>query len=231
MADLGEEVKLIGSSNSLFSSRPRVALKLKGVDYDFLQEKWWQKSDLLLESNPVYKKIPVLIHNNKPVCESMIIVEYIDETWTSKGPSILPSDPYDRAMARFWTAYSDDKFPSLLRVLMGPVPGDIPEAREQFVASLQLLEAALEKCSKGNIFFGGDDIGYLDIALGSHFGWIEATEKLAGIRLLEKEKVPRLAEWCEHYFAHPAVKDIMPMTEELVAFVTEIKSTLSAPTK
>ncbi|XP_078154222.1 glutathione S-transferase U17-like [Carex rostrata] len=229
MAVVVEEVKLIGSPSSLFTCRPRVALNLKGVEYDFLQEKWWKKSDQLLESNPVYKKIPVLIHNNKPICESMIIVEYIDETWTSIGPSILPSDSYDRAMAKFWTAYSDDKFPALLRNLTGPVPGDIPEATEQFIASLQLLEAAFEKCSKGKRFFGGDEIGYLDIALGSHFGWIGATEKLADVRLLEKEKVPHLVEWYERYFAHPAVKDVMPTTDELLAFVTEVKSNFTAP--
>nr|MBN8157126.1 glutathione S-transferase N-terminal domain-containing protein [Vibrio vulnificus] len=80
----------------------------KNVDYEYVEENMASKSQLLLQSNPVHKKIPVLIHNGKPVCESLIIVQYIDEVWSS-GKSILPSDPYDRAVARFWAAYLDEK--------------------------------------------------------------------------------------------------------------------------
>lgn len=104
-----EEVKVLGAWPSPFVMRPRIALNLKGVGYEFLEEEIGTKSELLLKSNPVYKKIPVLIHNGKPICESMIIVEYIDEVWADGKASILPSDPYDRAIARFWAVYIDDK--------------------------------------------------------------------------------------------------------------------------
>ncbi|KAB5521730.1 hypothetical protein DKX38_026049 [Salix brachista] len=55
---------------------------------------------MLLEMNPVYKKVPVLIHNGKLICESLIVVQYIDEVWNNKSP-LLPSDPYQRAQSRF----------------------------------------------------------------------------------------------------------------------------------
>lgn len=103
------DVKLIGSWASVFVMRARIALNLKSISYEFLQETYGTKSELLLKSNPVHKKMPVLIHADKPVCESNIIVQYIDEAWSSYGPSILPSHPYDRAIARFWAAYVDDK--------------------------------------------------------------------------------------------------------------------------
>jgi glutathione S-transferase len=102
------DVKLLGAWPSPFVMRPRIALNIKSVNYEFLEETIGSKSQLLLQSNPVHKKIPVLIHADKPISESIIIVEYIDEVWTS-GPSILASDPYDRAIERFWVAYIDEK--------------------------------------------------------------------------------------------------------------------------
>lgn len=106
-----DEVKLIGAWASPFVMKPRIALNIKSVPYEFLQEPFGSKSELLIKSNPIHKKIPVLLHGDKPVCESNIIVEYIEETWSSSGPSILPSHPYDRAIARFWAAYIDEKVP------------------------------------------------------------------------------------------------------------------------
>jgi glutathione S-transferase len=102
------EVKLLGAWPSPYVMRARIALNLKAVEYEFLEETFGSKSQLLLQSNPVYKKIPVLIHADKPICESLVIVQYIDDVWTA-GPSILPSDPYDRAIHRFWAAYVDEK--------------------------------------------------------------------------------------------------------------------------
>ncbi|KAG5521099.1 hypothetical protein RHGRI_033605 [Rhododendron griersonianum] len=103
-----DDVKLLGAAPSAYVNRVQIALNLKHVDYEFLEQTFGSKSELLLKSNPVHKKIPVMIHGGKPICESLIIVQYIDEVWTN-GLGILPSDPYEQAMARFWAAYVDDK--------------------------------------------------------------------------------------------------------------------------
>ena len=102
-----EDLKLLGLVVSPFAIRVRMALGIKGVSYEYVEEDMFNKSDLLLASNPVHKKVPVLIHNGKPICESLVILQYVDELFA--GRSILPTDSYERATARFWAAYAGDK--------------------------------------------------------------------------------------------------------------------------
>jgi glutathione S-transferase len=107
MATNQEEVKLLGSVKSAFVCRVQIALNLKGIEYKFVEENLVNKSDQLLKYNPVYKKVPVFVHNENPISESLVILEYIDETW--KQNPIFPSDPYQRALSRFWSKFIDDK--------------------------------------------------------------------------------------------------------------------------
>ncbi|CAI9760803.1 unnamed protein product [Fraxinus pennsylvanica] len=110
------ELKLFGTWFSRFGQRIEIALKLKGVKYEFIEEDLNKKSLLLLKYNPVYKKIHVLLHNGKPICESLVILEYIDKTW--EGPSIWPRDPYEKATTCFWAKFFDEKF-GILQELAG----------------------------------------------------------------------------------------------------------------
>lgn len=106
-----QEVKLLGVVGSPFVTRAVIGLKLKGVEFEYVHESLQEKSEALLKYNPVHKKVPVLVHNGKPIVESMVIVEYVDEAW--KGYSILPTDPYQKAQARFWVKFIDDKVNTL----------------------------------------------------------------------------------------------------------------------
>lgn len=105
---MADEIILLDTDVSMFGMRVRIALKEKGLQYEYKEENLANKSPLLLQMNPIHKKIPVMIHNGKPICESLIIVQYIDEVWNDRNP-LLPSHPYQRAQARFWADYVDKK--------------------------------------------------------------------------------------------------------------------------
>ncbi|KAI4328350.1 hypothetical protein L6164_020709 [Bauhinia variegata] len=209
------ELKLIGRWSSPYVMRVKIALNLKSLEYENHEENMDPKSDLLLQSNPVYGKIPVLLHDGKPICESLIIVEYIDEAWLS-APSILPSEAYDRAVARFWASYIDDKwFPSMKNIIIAE--GD--EARKPYLEQMDevvsRMEDAFGKLSKGKPFFGGDRIGFLDIAFGCFLGWLSVIENVYGRRVLVEAKAPALVKWAERFAVDPAVKGLIPETDKL----------------
>ncbi|EMS56995.1 putative glutathione S-transferase GSTU6 [Triticum urartu] len=118
----GDEVKLLGVWDSPFVNRVQIVLNLKGISYQYVEEDLQNKGELLLASNPVHKKVPVLIHNGKPIPESQVIVQYIDEVWRGAGPSVLPAGPHERATARFWAAYVDDKASITRRIAVSSPP-------------------------------------------------------------------------------------------------------------
>ncbi|WRX15622.1 Glutathione S-transferase [Theobroma cacao] len=98
------KVVLLGIWASPYTKRVELALKLKGISYEYVEEDMFNKSPLVFKYNPAYKRLPVLVHNGNPIVESLIIYEYIDETWKN-GPQILPADPYKRAQVRFWASF------------------------------------------------------------------------------------------------------------------------------
>ncbi|XP_047945839.1 glutathione S-transferase U19-like [Salvia hispanica] len=185
---MAEKVILLDFFASMYGMRARVALAAKGVEYEFKEEDLRNKSQLLHQSNPIHKKIPVLIHNDKPVCESLIIVEYIDEVWNHKYP-LLPSHPYQRAQSRFWADYIDKKLYDAARKTWTKSGEELEAGKKEFVEILKQMESELGD----KAFFGGESFGFLDVALVTYTAWFHTYEKCGGFSI--GEHCPTLSAW------------------------------------
>ncbi|KQJ97546.1 hypothetical protein BRADI_3g31727v3 [Brachypodium distachyon] len=220
MAGAGDEaVKLLGMWASPFVLRVQLALRLKGVSYEYVEEDLKNKSELLLKSNPVHNRVPVLIHGGKPVCESSVILQYIDEAFAGVGPPLLPADPHDRAVARFWAAYIEDTLlKASSQASRGKTEEEKAEGKKQAAAAVVTLEGALRECSKGKAFFGGDSPGYVDIVLGGLLPWALAGDRLTGATTFDPATTPLLAAWADSFGGLEAVEAVMPDVGKLVEF-------------
>ncbi|KAF7809217.1 glutathione S-transferase U17-like [Senna tora] len=77
---------------------------------------------------------------------------------------------------------------------------------EEVEEGLVRMEDAMEKCSKGKAFFGGDQIGLVDITFGSFLSWLSVIEIMNGRKVFVEAKTPALVKWAENFGSDPNVK-------------------------
>ncbi|KAI4965701.1 hypothetical protein ZWY2020_051093 [Hordeum vulgare] len=83
---------------SPFGQRVRIALAEKGLPYEYVEEDLIAgKSDRLLRSNPVHKKIPVLLHDGRP---ARFWADYVDKKVYDCGTRLWKVKGEPQAQAR-----------------------------------------------------------------------------------------------------------------------------------
>ncbi|KAL0008932.1 hypothetical protein SO802_010434 [Lithocarpus litseifolius] len=210
------EVVLLDFWSSMFAMRVRLALAEKGIKYESKEQDLSNKSPLLLEMNPINKQVPVLIHNGKPVCESLIIVQYIDEVWNDKSP-LLPSDPYQRAQARFWADFVDKKV-SVAAKNVWSTKGEEQEAgKKEFLETLKIMEGELGD----KPYFGGETFGYVDLSLITFYSWFHAYEVLGNINI--EAECPKIIAWAKRCMQKEAVAKTLPDQKKVYEFVVQLR--------
>ncbi|KAI5665762.1 hypothetical protein M9H77_15615 [Catharanthus roseus] len=212
-----EEVKLHGFWASPYVYKVIWALKLKAIKYDYIEEDLSDKSELLLHYNPIHKKVPVLVHGGKPIAESDIVLEYIEETWVHNP--LLPKDPFDRALARFWIHFGSQNGWTFYCFFIASEAGKEAAAKE-VVELLKLLE---EKCLGNKKFFGGDEINMVDLSFGWLTLWFDCIEQVVGMKILEPTNFPRLCSWAMNFKEHPLIKENLPQPGKLLLHYQNFK--------
>ncbi|XBI75558.1 hypothetical protein VPH35_068921 [Triticum aestivum] len=87
--------------------------------------------------------------------------------------------------------------------------------------SLGILEAQLE----GKRFFGGDALGFVDLAACTLAHWLGVLEEVTGggVRLMKDGEYPALRRWAKEYTSDEVVRRSLPDRDELVAYFTKNK--------
>ncbi|KAJ5092735.1 hypothetical protein N7456_008596 [Penicillium angulare] len=155
-----------------FLQRVWLALEEKQIPYEYIEVNPYNKPDSLLSLNP-RGLVPTLScptqQGPKPLYESTVILEYLEEAYPDNKPRLLPEDPYERARARIWIDYVTSRIiPSFHRFLQyQPQDGEdkeigLAKVRDDFANHLKVWTKEMH--SEGP-FFLGPELTLPDIVL------------------------------------------------------------------
>uniref|UniRef100_A0A1I7ZZ26 maleylacetoacetate isomerase n=1 Tax=Steinernema glaseri TaxID=37863 RepID=A0A1I7ZZ26_9BILA len=173
-AERGRRMTLVLYNNwkSSCSWRVRIALALKGIEYEYKPvnlAKKEQRSSEYLKINP-QGLVPVLAVGKKHLAESIAIMEYLEEKFPEKR-KLLPQNPEDRAKVRGLTLLVAANIQPLqnLKVREYYAKGDPAKLKEWAVhwveGGFTALEAELLKYSGNGKFAYGDNPTFLDAVI------------------------------------------------------------------
>ena len=100
------------------------------------------------------------------------------------------------------------------------------EQEKAIEESLEMLRIVEEQALEGKKYFGGDEIGIVDIAFGGIAHWLGVIEEVVGVKLLEANEFPRLHAWTNNFKEVPVIKQNLPDRQDMLVLFKGVREKL-----
>ena len=167
-------LKLCGFAASNYYNKVKFALLEKGVPFEE-ELAWVGKTDA--ESSPL-GKVPYLKTPQGPLCESAVIMEYIEQAYPQNP--LLPAEPFAAAKVRELAIFLELHLELVARNLYPEAffGGKVSDGtKEKIGAQLEKNVAAFAKLAQFKPFIGGAEISIADCTAAVHLPVISAVTK------------------------------------------------------
>ena len=177
-------LKLNGFAASNYYNKVKLALLEKGVAFEEVLT-WANKAPELLAKSPL-GKIPFLETENGIICESQVLLEYVEATYPQ--PALLPADPFAAAKVRELITFMELYLELVARqmigaALFGETASD--EAKAKVKETLKTNVQAFAQLAKFGPYVAGAEMTLADCCAIFHFPLISMiSNKLYGEDLL-----------------------------------------------
>ena len=157
-------LELYNFSQSTCSLKVRICFAEKGLDWvdrRLVSKDHDHLSDWYLKLNP-NGVVPTLIHDGRPVYESSVIMEYLEDVFPET--SLTPADIFERAQMRSWLAFVDHVTTPAVRYPSFQFGGLLLKFQtmsdEEFEEKTKMrpLKAAFYKKMNKNTGFAGEEL-------------------------------------------------------------------------
>jgi glutathione S-transferase len=179
---------LYNAARCPYVARVRIVLAEKGIDYEAVEIDLSDRPAWFYEKNPA-GRVPVIEEDDgRPLPESAVIMEFLEERYPE--PALLPADPDDRARVRL-LIFRDHDFTDPYYAFRRGEDG----ADEDLDQALGSFNDLLEQ----QPYLGGAEYGLADIAFVPWF--LRARDMLD----VELEGFPAVTDWLERLGQRPAI--------------------------
>lgn len=210
-------VTLIGSPVSPYVRKVLAACAIKGVEVELDPISPMYGNDDFERISPL-RRVPVWLEGDLTLCDSSVIVQYIEET--RPGPSLWPADPVRRAKARWLEEFADTRLFDVLgwrlffEIALKPRffgteadAGVVEHARD--VELPQILNYLEGQTPETGFLFG--DLSMADLSVAPAFlnaGAVQIN--------VDPERWPRVAAWLERVNAETPLGPLNKMARALM---------------
>ncbi|MEP6825863.1 MAG: glutathione S-transferase [Ramlibacter sp.] len=171
---------LHGSPISNYYNKVKLALLEKNVPFSEAEAATHSSDEAILNASPL-GKIPFLTTPQGQLCESQVLLEYIEATWPQ--PALLPADAFAAAKVRELTTFIDWHLEIVARQLynsafFGGAPLSEPNAariEEQLADNI----AAFKKLAKFSPYVAGETFTQADCAAFNNLPLVGMASKAA----------------------------------------------------
>jgi glutathione S-transferase len=197
----------------------------------FLEEKFipFIRTDIDLSSKPIWfsdlspmGRVPVLVvDNQKPLFESSIICEYLDEITPG---SLHPDDIFLKAQHGSWIELGS----SLLQNISCLYDAQTHEVYESALADIRNKCGRVEKEIVHTPFFGGEVFHLIDTVYAPIFRYMDVLDDVLGYKILDN-RFPRINHWRKILKQRPSVQRAVNShyPEKLIIFIKKRNGYLS----
>ncbi len=200
--------KLVSFDICPYVERSRIVLLEKGLPHDVELIDLANKPAWFLEISPM-GRVPVLLVDGRPVFESMVINELLNEL--EPAPPLFPQDPIARAEGRGWIVFANDVvMPAGSAAMLAIAGGAKGDALAKPLGTLRDALGKLEQKLGAGPFFLGASFSLVDASYAPFFRRWRLVEEWGAQEARILASFPKVSAWVDAMLARPSVAAAEP---------------------
>lgn len=198
------KLKLISFTLCPYVQRAMIVLNEKNVSFDIEYIDLDAPPPEFYDISPL-EKVPVLLVNEKPLFESMVICDYLDETTED---SLYPSDPFEKAQNRSWLEFGNEILGTTYSFMNESDAKKFNHLKETLIDRFEILEEEIEIGK----YFNGDNFAMIDAVYAPIFRYHQQIAKFKDYEIFED--AANVKAWGDRLLERQSVKDSVPDSYE-----------------